>query len=54
MEYSTISMLDDFQDTLTNLGIHEAWIKQEWNDVTQIKNKCVKCESNWKKLSQIQ
>ena len=46
MEYSTISMMDYFYDTLANVGLPEAWLEWESNDPNQTENKCVKCESN--------
>ena len=41
MEYSTISMLGYFEDTLTNVGLFEAWLEWDSNDVTRIENKFV-------------
>ena len=41
-----ISMLDYFKDTLTKVGLHEAWLEWDSNDVTQIKNNCMKYASN--------
>ena len=46
MEYSTISMLDYFKDTLANVGLPEVWLEWDSNDMTPIENKCVKHESN--------
>ena len=46
MEYSTISMLNCFVDILANVGLPEAWLEWDSNDVTQIKDKSVKCEAN--------
>ena len=46
MEYSTISILDYFEDTLDNVGLPEAWLEWYSNNETQIKNKYVICESN--------
>ena len=42
-----ISMLDYFEDTLDNVGILEAWLEWDSNDVTKIEEKYVKCELNW-------
>ena len=55
VEYSTISMLDYFEDTLANVGLSEAWLGCVYNCVTGIRNNYVKCESNWieKQLSLI-
>ena len=36
MEYSTISMLGYFEDTLSNMGLPEALLDCDSNDVTQI------------------
>ena len=47
-------MLDYFEDTLTNVGLPDAWLEWKWNDMTRIKNKYVKRESNLEKLNQIQ
>ena len=44
LEYSTISMLDSLEDNLTNVGLPEAWMECDSNDVTQIKNNCIKRE----------
>ena len=56
MEYSKISMLNYFKDTLANVELPEDWLEWDSNDVTRIENKCIKRESNWigKKLSQIE
>ena len=43
MEYSTISMLDDFWETLANVGLTEAWLEWKSNDTTQEWT-----ELNWK------
>ena len=54
-EYSIISLLGYFEYTLDNVGLPEAWLEQDSNDVTKIENKCVKHESNQiEKLGQIQ
>ena len=47
MEYYKISMCDYFKDTLANVGLPEAWLECEYSDTTQVKNKSIKCESNW-------
>ena len=53
MEYSTISMLDYFEETLANVRLPESWPECDLNDVTRIKNKYIKRKSNQiKKLSQ--
>ena len=46
MENSTILMLGYFKDILANVGLPEAWLEYDSNDVTRIKNNCVKRESN--------
>ena len=46
MEFSTISILDYLEDILANVGLPEAWLEWDSNDVTQIKDKSVKCEAN--------
>ena len=46
VEYSTISMLGYFEDTLSNVGLPEAWLEWELYGVTQIENKCGKRETN--------
>ena len=38
MEYSTISMLDYYKDTHTNVGLPEAWLEWVSYCVTRIKN----------------
>ena len=38
MEYSTISVLDYFIDTMANLGLPEAWLEWDSNDVAWIEN----------------
>ena len=45
VEYSTISTVDYFEDTLANVGLPEAWLEWYSNDVTQIKNKSIKRET---------
>ena len=47
MEYSIISMLGYFKDTLSNVGIPDSWLQWDLDDVTQIENKYVKHELNW-------
>ena len=56
MEYSTISMLDYFEDTLANVGLPEAWMGWYSNGVTRIGKKIVNSESNRieNKLGQIE
>ena len=44
VEYSTISMLNYFEDTLDNVGLPEAWLGRESNYLTQIVKKCIKSE----------
>ena len=44
VEYSTISMLDSFKDTLANMGLPEAWLVCDSNYVTQIEDNCVNRE----------
>ena len=56
MEYFTVSMLDYFEDTLSNMGLPEAWLECDSNDTTKIGKKYVKCKSNqikkhWVKLN---
>ena len=46
VEYSTISMLEYFEDTLANVGLPEALLEWDSNYVTQIENKYIKCELN--------
>ena len=46
MEYSTISMLDYFKDTLDNIGLLENGLERGSKDVNRIENKCVRRESN--------
>ena len=46
MEYSTISILGYFGDTLVNVGLPEACLEWDLNNVTQIENNYVKRESN--------
>ena len=38
--------MDYFEYTLANVGLPEAWLEWDSNDVTQIKDKSVKCEAN--------
>ena len=40
------SMLDYFKEILANMGLPEAWLEWDSNDVTLTKNKYVKRESN--------
>ena len=55
MEYSTISILDCFEDTLDIVLLPEAFLKWYSDNLTQIENNFVKSESNriGKNLSQI-
>ena len=55
VEYSTISVLEYFEDTLTNVGLPESWLGWDSNYVTRIENKYISRESNrlLKKLSLI-
>ena len=46
MEYSTISVLEYFGDTLANVGITKALLECDLNCVTHIENKYVRRESN--------
>ena len=47
MEYSTISTLDYFEDTLANVGLPEALLECDLNDVNRIGGvKSVKFGSN--------
>ena len=46
VEYYTMSMLGYFEDTLTKVGLPEAWLECDSDDVTQIENNCVKRVSN--------
>ena len=46
VECSTISMLDYFKDTLADVGIPGSWLGCDFNDVTRIKNNCIKRRSN--------
>ena len=46
VEYSTISVLEYFEDTLANVGLPESLLKCDLNCVTRIENRCVRCESN--------
>ena len=53
VEYSMISVLEYFEDTLANVGLLESWLKCDSNCVTQVENKYVRGESNWiKKTSE--
>ena len=55
VEYSTISLLYYFEDTLANMGLPESWLEWPLNNVTKFENGCIKRELDWiKKLSQIQ
>ena len=47
VEFSTISLLDCFEDTLAHVGLPESWLEYELNDVTQIKNNYINLEPNW-------
>ena len=51
MEYSIISMLDYFKDTLANMRPYEDWMEWDSNDATQIEYIYVNCEFKKKKLS---
>ena len=44
MEYSIISMLDYFKDTLANMRPYKAWMEWDSNDATQIEYIYVNCE----------
>ena len=46
MKYTTILMLDYFEETLKNVGLPKAWLGYDSNHVTQNENKCVKLELN--------
>ena len=46
VEYSTISVLEYFGDTLANVGLPEAWLECDSNFVTRIKNKYIGREYN--------
>ena len=46
VEYSTISVLEYFEDTLANVGLPEAWLRCDSNCVTRVENKYVRRESN--------
>ena len=46
VEYSTILVLEYFEDTLANVGLPEAWQEFDLNCVTRIKNEYVRRESN--------
>ena len=47
LEYSTILLLEYFEDSQANVVLPEAWLEWLSNDVTQIRNKPVKRESDW-------
>ena len=44
VEYSTISTLDYFKDTLSNVELSKFWLEWQSNDMTRIENNCVKRE----------
>ena len=44
LEYSTIFLLDYFQQTLAYAVLPEYWLEWYLNDITQIKNKCMQKE----------
>ena len=44
VEYSTISVLEYFEDTLANVGLPEASLKCDLNCVTRVENRYVKRE----------
>ena len=46
VEYSTISLLGYFGDTLANVGLPESSLECDSNFMTRIENKYVRCESN--------
>ena len=46
VEYSMISVLEYFGDTLANVGLPEAWLVCDWDCVNCIENKYVRHESN--------
>ena len=46
VKYSTISVLEYFEDTLANMGLPEALLECDSNRVTRVKNKYVRRESN--------
>ena len=46
VEYSTISVLEYFGDTLSNVGLPEAWLECDMNGATRIGNKYVRRELN--------
>ena len=37
MENTTISLLEYFEDTLSNVGLPEAWLRRDSNFVTRLK-----------------
>ena len=52
VEYTTILVLEYFEDTLANVGLPEAWLRWDSNCATRVKNKYVRRESNQiKKIS---
>ena len=42
MEYSKISVLEYFGDTMVNVGLPEAWLECDLNCVNRIENKSVR------------
>ena len=52
VEYSTISVLEYFRDILDNVGLPESRLESNYNFVTHIINKEVRCESNRIKKNQ--
>ena len=46
MEYSAISVLEYFKDTLANMGLPEAWLECVLNCVNRVESKYVRRESN--------
>ena len=46
VEYSMISVLEYFEDTLNNVELPEVWLEFDLNFVTWIENKHVRRESN--------
>ena len=52
VEYTTILVLEYFEDTLANAGLPEAWLMCDSNCVTQVENKYVRRQLNLiKKIS---
>ena len=49
VEYSKISVLEFFEDTLANVGLTEAWLEWGFNFVTRIKKQLslIKSKNNW-------